>query len=350
MSEILDRFSDSIMRANKEKKSIRFIGGDSKKFFGYDIIGDEFKTSDYSGVVDYDPKELIITAKCGTKISEIMSLLKQHNQFLPFDPPIFSSESTLGGIISSGFSGPSRAYYGSVKDFVLGNKIMNNSGEILNFGGRVMKNVAGFDVSRLMVGSFGTLGLILETSLKVLPKPNNEITLIFEKNEKDSIQFFNKIAGSPLPMTATFYHENKCFLRFSGSDNSIKSVKKELGGEIFSDNDIWDQIRDMKYVFFNQDSTLWKVDTLPYAESLGESNTLIEWNGARRWFFSDKNEKDVWDFFKNASIQATNFKPKNSPNLSIQNLNTISMSLNKKIKNTLDPNNIFGKSRVFKEF
>jgi len=151
-------------------------------------------------------------------------------------------------------------------------------------------------------------------------------------------------------MTATFYHENKCFLKFSGSYNSIKSVKKELGGEVFSDNDIWDQIRDMKYVFFNQDSTLWKVDTLPYAESLGESNTLIEWNGARRWFFSDKNEKDVWDFFKNASIQATNFKPKKNPNLSIQNLNTISMSLNKKIKNTLDPNNIFGKSRVFKEF
>ena len=99
-------------------------------------------------------------------------------------------------------------------------------------------------------------------------------------------------------MTSTFYHNNKCFLKFSGSDNSIKSVKKELGGEVFSDNNIWDEIRDMKYVFFNQDSTLWKVDTLPYAESLGKSNTLIEWNGARRWFFSDENEQDVWDFFK----------------------------------------------------
>ena len=126
-------------------------------------------------------------------------------------------------------------------------------------------------------------------------------------------------------------------MKFSGSDNSIKSVKKELGGEVFSDNDIWDEIRDMKYVFFNQDSTLWKVDTLPYAESLGKSNTLIEWNGAKRWFFSDENEQDIWDFFKNANIQATNFKPKKNPNLSIQNLNTISMSLNKKIKDTLDP-------------
>ena len=185
----LENLQEKIQEAAGRGAAIRIRGGGTKDFYGNALEGEVLDTRGYAGVVDYEPTELVITARCGTSLLEIQKILLEKNQILPFEPPHFGAGATVGGCIAAGLSGPRRASAGSVRDFVLGATILDGRGQKLAFGGRVMKNVAGYDVSRLLAGSLGTLGLILEVSLKVLPRPASELTLTLELPQEKALEF-----------------------------------------------------------------------------------------------------------------------------------------------------------------
>ena len=246
----------------------------------------------YAGVIDYQPRELVLTVRAGTPLAEIESLMDQEGQMLPFEPPHFSAGATIGGTVATGLSGPRRAYAGAVRDFVLGTRIINGKGEDLHFGGRVIKNVAGYDVSRLMVGALGTLGVLLDISFKVLPKPALETTLRFEMDQATAIQRFNEWAGKPLPLSATCWDNSVAMVRLSGTVAGVEAARKKLGGEFAEQTQaaaFWASVRDQQHAFFeNGAAPLWRLSvpaTTPALALLSEP--LVEWGGGLRWLRAD---------------------------------------------------------------
>ena len=184
------------------------------------------------GIVDYEPSELVVTARSGTPLSEIEASLAEHGQFLAFEPPAFGGDATLGGVIAAGLSGPRRMYAGAARDFVLGDTLLTGSGEQLRFGGQVMKNVAGFDVSRLLCGSLGILGIITEVSLKVLPRPRAEATVRLELSAAAAVAAFNRWAAQPLPLSAAAWWQGQAWVRLSGAAPAVRSARERIGGEL----------------------------------------------------------------------------------------------------------------------
>ncbi|HEY6281987.1 MAG TPA: glycolate oxidase subunit GlcE, partial [Burkholderiales bacterium] len=262
MQNILIQFSEIIRRATENKTALRIRGGGSKDFYGAALNGEILDTRPYSGIVQYEPTELVITARAGTPLAEIEAALKERGQMLAFEPPHFGNHATLGGCIAAGLCGPRRAAVGAARDFVLGVRMMDGRGNDLRFGGQVMKNVAGYDVSRLMVGSLGTLGLILEVSLKVLPLPLAESTLRFEFPEDKAIQMLNQWAGKPLPISASAYTGGELSLRLSGAAAAIEAAYNKLGGMRIDEaqaEQFWIGIREQTDPFFRSATPLWRL-------------------------------------------------------------------------------------------
>lgn len=285
---------ERIRAAHAEGRPLAIQGGGSKAFYGNARVGDILDTRTLGGVVDYQPKELVLTARAGTPLAEIDALLAEHQQMLAFEPPHFNGAATLGGSIATGLSGPRRPYAGAVRDFVLGVRMIDGSGQALRFGGQVIKNVAGYDVSRLMVGALGTLGLITEVSLKVLPRPAAETTLQFELNEAAAIEKMNQWAGQPLPLSATSWHAGLLSVRLSGATSAVHAAQVKLGGEALKDAPaFWQRLRNQSTPFFDKrpstlNQSLWRLavkSSTPPLE-LGDAQ-WIEWGGAVRWLVSD---------------------------------------------------------------
>ena len=235
MQEVIQQFSETIRKAAAEQTLLRIRGSGSKDFYGLVLIGDVLDARALTGIVDYEPTELVITARAGTPLREVEKALADKGQMLAFEPPHFGPDATFGGCIASGFSGPRRAAMGSARDFVLGVRIVNGLGEDLRFGGQVMKNVAGYDLSRLLTGSFGTLGLLTEVSVKVLPLPQEERTLRFTLDEAAAIESMNKWAAKPLSISATCHVDGSLYVRLSGAAAAVTASQKKLGGDIVED-------------------------------------------------------------------------------------------------------------------
>ncbi|TWI63598.1 glycolate oxidase FAD binding subunit [Pseudoduganella lurida] len=280
----LDDFRDRIRSASASATPLRIVGGGTKDWYGGPLAGAPLDTRAHAGIVDYEPTELVITARCGTPLAEIERVLAGERQMLAFEPPRFGAGSTIGGVVAAGMSGPRRATAGALRDFVLGAQLMDGRGELLNFGGQVMKNVAGYDVSRLLAGSLGTLGLITQVSLKVLPVPLCETTLRFELDEITALRRLNEWGGQPLPLSASCWHAGLLTVRLSGADAAVDAAVRRLGGERVTDGEtFWTALRDQAYCFFGR-SPLWRLSVPPNASALvlgGEQ--LIEWGGAQRW-------------------------------------------------------------------
>lgn len=287
-SNIGERFRARIRAATAAGTALRIRGGGTKDWYGQALDGEVLDTRACSGIVSYEPTELVITARCGTPLAEIEALLARHNQMLAFEPPRFGPESTIGGVVASALSGPRRASAGAVRDFVLGAVLMDGRGEALRFGGQVMKNVAGYDVSRLLAGSLGTLGLILEVSLKVLPVPVGEASLRFEMDEIEALTRLNEWAGQPLPISASCWHRGALSLRLSGAEAAVVAAQRRLGGEALDDGAaFWASLRDQSHDYF-AGGCLWRLSVPPAASAIilrGEQ--LIEWGGAQRWLKVD---------------------------------------------------------------
>jgi glycolate oxidase FAD binding subunit len=304
----LSELRECVTAAHHERKRLRLRGAGTKDFYGEcvagePLAGDPLDLRSYRGIVDYEPSELVLTARCGTALSEIETALAERGQFLAFEPPAFGGDPTIGGVIAAGLSGPRRMYAGAARDFVLGATLLDARGEVLRFGGQVMKNVAGFDVSRLLCGSLGILGIITEVSLKVLPMPRAEETLRFQLSAQEAVAAFNRWSGQPLPISGAAWCQGTAYLRLSGAASAVRTAKEALGGErveATSAAQWWNALRHCSHPIFNN-SGIWRLslpDTTAPLSVPGE--LLIDWGGALRWYASDDRDPDA----QNADVRA----------------------------------------------
>ena len=282
-----------IQYAAAHSQTLVIRGSGSKAFYGGESHGTALNITTHRGIIDYAPSELVLTARAGTPLSEIEQLLHEHNQMLAFEPPHFGAGATLGGGIASGLSGPRRPYSGAVRDFVLGVGMLDGQGQQLKFGGQVMKNVAGYDVSRLMTGSLGTLGVLLDVSLKVLPLPAAALSLRFACDQQAAIQRMNVWAGQALPLSATCWQDQQLTIRLEGTQRALQSAHGKLGGELLAnDTAFWNDIREQRAAFFQSPLPLWRLSVPGTAAPLKlEGEQLIEWGGALRGLHSDAARK-----------------------------------------------------------
>ena len=348
-NDIGKALQQAVITAIANKSPLNIIGTGSKSFYGRVATGAPLTVAGHSGIVSYEPTELVITARAGTPLTEIETLLTSHGQMLAFEPPRFGTGGTLGGSIACGLSGPRRPYTGSVRDFVLGVKSINGRGEIVQFGGTVMKNVAGFDVSRLLTGSLGTLGILLEVSLKVLPQPESEQTRLFECSEQEAIKRMNAWAGLSLPLSGAFFESGQLHLRLSGSTATLRAACARLGGENFADGmAMWNRLRDQQQHFFMDDIPLWRLSVPAATPPLNlPGSCLLDWGGAQRWLKSDAPAATIRAAASEVGGHATLFCGGDRRSEVFHPLPPAMMSVQQRIKTAFDPHGIFNPGRMY---
>ncbi len=346
------QLSDTIRAAADARRPLRIRGGGSKAFYGNTTAGDDLDVTAYRGIINYEPTELVITARAGTPLADIEAAMREKGQMLGFEPPHFSGGATIGGCIAAGLSGPRRAYAGSARDFVLGLRLLDGRGTDLAFGGQVMKNVAGYDVSRLVTGSLGTLGVILEVSLKALPLPPAELTLCREQSRVDAIAAMNAWAGQPLPVTGTCHVEKRLYVRLAGAASAVKAAAKKIGGEeVDNAAQFWRDVRDQRDMFFGGVRPIWRISLRSTAAELDLTGPqLVEWNGALRWIKTDDDASAVREAARKADGHATLFRRGNPQISAFHPLPETMMQLHQRIKQAMDPAGILNPGRMYAEW
>ncbi|MEJ8795438.1 glycolate oxidase subunit GlcE [Trinickia caryophylli] len=358
--EIVEHWAQRVRAATADERPLRLRGAGTKDWYGQSLQGEILDTRAYRGIVSYDPAELVVTARCGTPLAELEAALAEHNQMLAFEPPHFGREATLGGCIAAGIAGPRRTSAGAVRDFVLGATILNGNGQVLRFGGQVVKNVAGYDVSRLMAGSLGTLGLILELSIKVLPRPFAEITLKFDMNGTDAVRKLNEWCGRPLPITASAWRNGTLAVRLSGAETAVKTARNVLGGEVVDAVEaerFWEGLREQTDPFFSTippRSALWRLALPSVTEPLQLPGTqLMEWGGAQRWWITDADAQTVRISAKQAGGHATVFRAGREFDRNAGIFTPLPaplMKIHRGLKAAFDPARIFNRGRLYPDF
>lgn len=354
MEQVLQEFKDRIAGATAERP-LRICGGGSKDWYGGALRGEVLDTRGWRGIVAYDPTELVITVRSGTPLAEVEAVLAEKNQMLAFEPPHFGAGATVGGMVAAGLSGPRRATVGAVRDFVLGAVLMNHRGEVLHFGGQVMKNVAGYDVSRVLAGSLGTLGLLLEVSLKVLPRPFEETTLAFNMSQADAIRTLNEWGGQPLPISASAWLDGTLAVRLSGAAAALKGARSRLGGEEIADAaGFWHSLREQQHSFFSaQQAPLWRLSLPSVAAPVeAEGNQLIEWGGAQRWLHSSASAETIRAAAARAGGHATRFRDTaaNERDAVFHPLAPAVAGIQRRLKQAFDPAGIFNPGRLGNDY
>jgi glycolate oxidase FAD binding subunit len=345
----LEQMIERVRSAQREHRALRLRGAGTKDFYGENLAGDILDTSAWRGNVDYEPSELVITARCGTRLSEIESALAAHDQFLAFEPPAFGGDPTIGGVIAAGLSGPRRMQAGAARDFVLGAGLLNADGELLHFGGRVMKNVAGFDVARLLCGSMGILGLITDVSLKVLPRPRAESTRCFELSASAAAQAFNDWRSKPLPISAAMWCDGQAWLRLSGAGAAVQSACATVGGEAVDNSaatNLWQNLRHQTHPFFDGNGSLWRL-SLPAATSPPAlpGRSLIDWGGALHWYWTDAPAAGVRALAMSSGGTAMRWKGAGTAER-FHPLSPSVLEIHRRLKQRFDPNGIFNPGRL----
>ncbi|NEX61449.1 glycolate oxidase subunit GlcE [Noviherbaspirillum galbum] len=354
MEQVVQDFRARILAASADRTPLRIVGGGTKDWYGQELRGETLDTRAYQGIVAYDPTELVITARCGTPLAEVEAALAEHRQMLAFEPPRFGPASTIGGVVAAGLSGPRRLAVGSARDFVLGVTLMDGRGELLRFGGQVMKNVAGYDVSRVLAGSLGTLGLMLDLSIKVLPRPLHETTVRFEMDEAKAIEQLNRWGGQPLPVSATAWFGGVLIVRLSGAQAAVQSALQKMGGEEEPEaGAFWEELRDHRNAFLDAQSggqPLWRVSVAPVAKPLGlPGEQLIEWGGAQRWLRTDAGPQAVREAARRADGHAALFQGDKSAGV-FHPLAPAVAAIHQRLKSNFDPAGIFNPGRMYAEF
>jgi glycolate oxidase FAD binding subunit len=338
-----------------ERKPLRIRGGGSKDFYGGMAAGELLDTRGHAGIVNYEPTELVVTARCGTPLAELESALAARRQCLACEPPHFGV-ATVGGAVAAGLSGPRRAAVGSLRDFVLGVKLMDGEGRVHRFGGEVMKNVAGFDVSRLIAGSLGTLGLILEVSLKVLPVTPGDASLRFEMPQDKALEAMNRWAGQPLPLVASCWQDGVLTLRLAGARAAVEAACARLGGSVVADAEalvFWQGLREQTADFLGGEAALWRLSLPSAAPPLDlPAAMLIEWGGAQRWMRGDADVARMRDVAARAGGHATLFRGGQGEQRSggvFTPLPPPLMEVHRRLKQSFDPYGVFNPGRLYPE-
>jgi len=330
------------------KAPLRIRGGGTKDFYGASHEGDALDMAPYAGIVAYEPKELVVTVRAGTKVRDLEAELASQRQMLAFEPPHFGDDATIGGTVACGFSGPRRPYAGSLRDFVLGARVVNGKGEDLSFGGRVIKNVAGYDVSRLMAGALGTLGVITEISFKVLPRPAVESTLAFEMDEERATQQVNLWAGQPLPLSATSWQEGRLRVRLSGAPTAVAAAKAKMGGEPIDAGSYWEDLREHRLPFFAQGGALWRLSVPQTAPKMPTPKPqLIEWGGGLRWTAGPVDARELRSTVEKLGGHAAIFRGGNAAEGIFHPLRPALAKIHGRLKLAFDPAGILNPGRMY---
>lgn len=355
--DIVAGWAERIRAASADGHALRLRGGGTKDWYGQTLEGEILDTRAFHVIVSYDPAELVVTVRAGTPLTQLETVLAECNQMLPFEPPHFGRTATVGGCVAAGLAGPRRASAGAPRDFVLGVTLMNGRGEVLRFGGQVVKNVAGYDVSRLMAGSLGTLGLMLELSIKVLPMPVAEVTLKFEMSATDAVRKLNEWGGHPLPVSASAWRNGTLVLRLSGAEAAVKAAKTVLGGEVVDAVEaerFWTGLREQTDPFFGgipPGFALWRLSMPSITEPLNLPGTqLMEWGGAQRWWITDADAQTVRMSAKQAGGHATLFRAGESYDRSAGVFTPLPaplMKIHRGLKAAFDPARVINRGRLY---
>jgi glycolate oxidase FAD binding subunit len=354
----MQALQEQIRRAAAARQPLEIRGHGSKAFYGERPQGDVLDTRVFSGISSYEPSELVVTVRCGTPLSELEAALAEKGQVLAFEPPRFGGCGTVGGMVACSLSGPARAAMGSVRDHLLGATLINGQGEALTFGGTVMKNVAGYDVTRLLAGSMGILGVIAEVSLKVLPRPMASATLRFDLSQAAALTQLNRWGGKPLPLHASAWWDGALVLRLAGAQAAVQSAIDSLGGDLIDEamaQPFWEGLRDHSDEFFvgaaravQGGAKLWRLSlpqTAPELKLHGEQ--LIEWGGAQRWVVTPLPAAQVREATAQAGGHATLFR---SLDKSVGVFTPLPRPLHKihrELKNAFDPLGLFNPGRLY---
>lgn len=354
MDNLLQSFRERIERASRDKRPLRIRGSGSKDWYGGPLRGETLDTSDYCGIISYEPTELVVTARCGTPLREIESALAEQGQMLAFEPPHFGPDATIGGVVASGLAGPRRQAAGAVRDFVLGATLMDGRGDVLRFGGQVMKNVAGYDVSRLQAGALGMLGLILDVSLKVMPRPQAEASLRLALEQDEALRRMNHWAGQPMPVSATSWHDGVLTVRLSGAQAAVQAAVVRIGGDLLSPgaaHEYWRDLREQRHRFFADDgAALWRLALPSVAPALQMSDPQwVEWGGGQRWLRSGASAEAMRALAERHGGHATLFRGGAREQGVFQPLAPAIHTIHRNLKNAFDPAGVFNPGRMYRD-
>jgi glycolate oxidase FAD binding subunit len=351
MEGVIEQFAERIRSAAADKRPLRLRGGGTKDFYGQAMQGEVLDTRACAGIIAYEPTELVITVRCGTPLADLEAALRVEGQHLAFEPPHYGPGTTVGGMLAAGLSGPRRQCAGAVRDFVLGVRVLDGRGEDLSFGGQVMKNVAGYDVSRLIAGSMGTLGLILEVSLKVPPLPFADATLKLEMPQDRAIGILNHWGGKPLPISGCAWAEGDLAVRLSGAASAVKAAREAIGGESMEPGEaerFWLGIREQTDPFFRTDKPLWRLSVPSVTPPLAlPGKQLIEWGGSLRWLASNADARTVRETAAQAGGHATLFRAADKSAGVFTPLAPALAKIHRNLKQAFDPAGIFNPGRMY---
>jgi glycolate oxidase FAD binding subunit len=342
---------ETVRTAYERRAPLSIQGGNSKRFFGRPHHGEPFAVSAHRGIVNYEPAELVLTARCGTPLEDIERCLREHGQMLAFEPPHFGPGATLGGTVACGLSGPRRPYAGTVRDHLLGVRCISGEGRLLHFGGEVVKNVAGFDAFRLMAGAMGTLGVLIEVSLKVLPRPEHEVTLVFECTAQEALTKFIDWGRSPLPISAGACDGARLYLRLEGSAAGVNSARDRLGGEELSrGDDFWNSLREQNHPYFADNEPLWRLSLPPAAPPLSiVGRWFYDWGGAQRWLKTALPPKLIRETAARNGGHAQLFRGGEREGAVFHPLPPALFELHRNLKQVFDPRCILNPQRMYRE-
>jgi glycolate oxidase FAD binding subunit len=352
-SDLTEALAGQVRAAAEAGRPLRIVGGDSKFFYGRAVEGEALSMAAHAGVLDYKPSELVITARAGTRLADIEALLEANGQMLAFEPPATGAASTIGGVVAAGLSGPRRPFAGAVRDFVLGVTILDGRGRRLRFGGTVFKNVAGFDAFRLMAGAQGTLGLILDVSLRVTPKPRAEAALAFEMGWTEAQGRIAALMRRPLPLSAAAHHAGRLHLRLSGPEAAVTAARTELGGEA-DEAGFWESVRHMTHPAFADSVTvhgkgLWRL-AVPALSTVDLGGEMFrDWGGAQRWLPAGEDPARVRAAAEAAGGHATLFYGPASVDQPFALLAAPLMALHRRLKAALDPAGVLNPGRLYRD-
>jgi len=333
------------------KEPVSVIGGGTKSFLAGRLKDEPVSMQEHSGIINYEPTELVLTAKSGTTLQEIEACLSDARQMLPFEPPRFGVQSTIGGVMASGLSGPRRMHLGSVRDCVLGVRLINGLGQHLKFGGEVMKNVAGYDLSRLSVGAYGTLGILTEISVKVLPRPENEQTQVLECSQAEALATLIRIGRRPYPLSAASWIGGALYIRLSGAANGVESAASAIGGETLKTADLfWSGLRDMTATEFNPAGEwLWRISVAPTTPTNTLDAFCFDWAGGQRWLVTQPDDYSPFELAARLGGHATCFARDRESGTGMQPLESGILRLNQRVKEAMDPHGLINRGRLLEE-
>lgn len=351
MADQTAQLIEQVRAAAEAGRKLNIVGGGSKAFMGraVDQGSEQLSLAEHSGIVSYQPVELVLTARAGTRLSELKAALDEQNQMLAFEPPLFSDASTLGGTLATNQSGPGRPWWGSVRDHVLGVRLINGKAEHLRFGGQVMKNVAGYDVSRLQAGAYGGLGVISEISLKVLPKPAMQRTLVTSCSQTEALELMNKRSGEPKPITAATWYQGKLYTRLAGAASAVDAASKAWGSEELDNAEhFWTELANQRHGFFATEAPIIRFSINPKTPELNiPGDNLIDWGGAQRWYAGEFDWNQMVSIAKHAGGQVMLYRGGDRTGEVLHPQLEPVQKLQQRLKASFDPAGIFNPGRAY---